>query len=60
MQIKDVSRRWGGGADTQHFLVVAKLCKKQDHNQNASVANTELSLKGDVNGRSYTEFLTKR
>lgn len=48
MQIKDVSRRWG--ADTQLFLMVAKLCKKQDHNQNTSVANTELSLKGDVNG----------
>lgn len=46
--MKDVSRRWG--ADTQHFLMVAKLHKKQARNRSASVANTELSLKGDVNG----------
>lgn len=58
MQIKDVSRRWGGGADTQHFLVVAKLCKKQDHNQNASVANRTEFKRGCE--WSYTEFLTKR
>lgn len=43
MKIKDSSRMQK--SDSQHFLTDAKLCKKQDFNQNVSLVNTEISLK---------------
>lgn len=43
MKIKDSSRMQK--SDSEHFLTDAKVCKKQDYNQNVSLVNTEISWK---------------